>query len=298
MALVIVGAAFVGVFGMSIWVAGLLATQPSAVSGGDAIALIHIDGVVSGTGSGMVTPEDVLYELDRAEKDDRVKAILLRIDSPGGTVAASEEISSEIARARKPVIASIGDVGASGAYMIASQCDAIVAASGSTVGSIGVILEVPNLEGLLDKLGVKFAVITAGEFKDIGSPYRSMTATETALLKEQVDASYEQFIDLVAAGRKLPKDEVRELAAGFAWVGTEAKTLGLVDQIGNYNDAVDAAAKAGRISGEPEIVEYGHTTYLDALSSLLGLSSKLDRIGNALESSNLSGAGSGPALNR
>jgi protease-4 len=294
-ALGIIALFFIGAVAVCGWAASFAGTQPSPVAG-DAIALIHIDGVIAGTGSNVVTPEGVLDELKSAEDDRRVKAILLRIDSPGGTVAASEEIASEIARASKPVVASIGDVGASGAYMVASQCDSVVAAPGSTVGSIGVILEVADLQGLLSKLGVKFAVITAGAYKDIGSPYRSLTATETEMLQEQVDLSYEQFIDLVAVGRNMPKDEVRGLATGFAWVGTQAKDLGLVDELGNYNDAIDVAAKLGKIKGEPQIVTYEQSSYLDALSALIGLSSKLDRIGAALETKNLST--SGPALSR
>lgn len=293
-ALVIVGVFFVGTIVMCAWLASFSTTEDFGATS-DAVALIHIDGVIAGTGTSAVTPEEILYQLDQAEKDDYVKAILLRIDSPGGTVAASEEIAREVARAGKPVVASIGDSGASGAYMVASQCDAIVAAPGSAVGSIGVILQVANLQQLLDKLGVKFAVITAGKYKDIGSPYRSLTTTETKLLKEQVDIDYEHFIELVAEGRKMTKDEVRELATGFAWAGSQAKTLGLVDEIGNYNDAVDRAAKLGKIDGEPEIVEFGQDDYLGALSSLVGLASKLDRIGAALE---MNPASTGTPLSR
>lgn len=293
-ALAALGIFLIGTVAMCAWAGSIVGTGGRAVTG-DAIALIRIDGVIAGTGSSAVTPEDVLDQLDQADRDNRVKAILLRIDSPGGTVAASEEIASEVARARKPVIASIGDIGASGAYMVASQCDAIVASPGSSVGSIGVILEVANLRELLDKLGVEFAVITAGEYKDIGSPYRSLTTTETKLLQEQVDIYYGQFIDLVAEGRKMPTAKVRELATGFAWAGTEAKRLGLVDELGNYNDAVAAAAKLGKISGRPQIVEYGRQDYLDALNALIGLSARLDRIGAALEKSP---ALSGPALSR
>ena len=167
--------------------------------------------------------------------------------------------------------------------MVSSQADWIISAPGSDVGSIGVILEVSNLEGLLDKLGVKFAVITAGEYKDIGSPYRSMTATETKMLQEQVDLVYNQFIDYVAKGRKMPRDKVKELATGMAWAGTEAKGLGLVDQIGTYNDAVDKAARLGKIQGEPEIIEYQRGMYSDLLSALLGASAKLDTIAAALK---------------
>lgn len=251
---------------------------------GDSIALIHIDGVIAGTGSaldGVITPEDVLYQLDSALADDSVKAILLRIDSPGGTVAASQEIAMEVAYAaeEKPVICSIGDVGASGAYMVASQTDEIIALPTSAVGSIGVITEIPNVAGLLDKLGVEFTVLTAGEYKDAGSPYRSLTPTETMLIQQEVDNAYEEFITIVAEGRDLPEEDVRELATGWAYSAREGMDLGLVDTLGTYNDAVDRAAELGGIDGEPGIVTYDSSDYTDIFNSLLGIRDSLDRIG-------------------
>ncbi len=254
------------------------------IAGGDAVALIHIDGVIAGTGSaidGVITPEDVLDKLDQALADDSVKAILLRIDSPGGTVAASQEIATEVARAaeEKPVVASIGDVGASGAYMVASQCDEIIASPTSAVGSIGVITEIPNVAGLLDKLGIQFTVLTAGKYKDAGSPYRSLTTTETDLIQHEVDVAYEEFIKIVAEGRGLSEDKVREMATGWAWSAREAKGMGLVDTLGTYNDAVDRAAELGGIDGEPNIVTYDSTGYGDLLIYLLGVKDSLDRLG-------------------
>lgn len=256
----------------------------SGVQLGDSIALIHIDGVIAGTGSaldGVITPEDVLYQLDQAVSDDSVKAILLRIDSPGGTVAASQEIAMEVARAakEKPVIASVGDVGASGAYMVASQCDEIIALPTSSVGSIGVISEIPNVAGLLDKLGVQFTVLTAGEYKDAGSPYRSLTATETKLIQGEVDNAYDEFITIVAEGRDMPEDEVRKLATGWAYSAREGEKLGLVDTLGTYNDAVDRAAELGGIDGDPGIVTYDGSEYGDLIDSLLGIRSSLDKLG-------------------
>ncbi len=252
---------------------------------GESIAVIHIDGVIAGTGSavnGVITPEDVLYQLDQALSDDNVKAILLRIDSPGGTVAASQEIAMEVAYAaeEKPVIASVGDVGASGAYMVASQCDEIIALPTSAVGSIGVITEIPNVAGLLDKLGVQFTVLTAGKYKDAGSPYRSLTPTETTLIQQEVDNAYEEFITIVAEGRDLPEEKVREMATGWAYSAREGEKLGLVDTLGTYNDAVDRAAELGGIDGDPGIVTYDTTGYGDLLSTLLGVKSSLDRIGS------------------
>jgi len=247
---------------------------------GDSIALIHIDGAISGTGSsidGVVTPEDVIDQLDQASKDTSVKAVLLRIDSPGGTVAASQEIAMAVERMDVPVVSSIGDIGASGAYMVASQSDHIVAAPGSAVGSIGVIMQLTNLQGLLDKVGVEFTVSTKGDLKDAGSPYRSITTTEVALIDEQMTVAYEQFIADVAKGRDMEIEDVRELATGWAWMGTEALDLGLIDSLGNYSDAVDKAAELGEIDGEPNIVTYEPSLGFEDLAfSLFGLKSMLN----------------------
>lgn len=179
----------------------------------------------------------------------------------------------------KPVICSIGDIGASGAYMVASQTDEIIALPTSAVGSIGVITEIPNVAGLLDKLGVEFTVLTAGEYKDAGSPYRSLTPTETDLIQAEVDNAYEEFISIVAEGREMKEDEVRELATGWAYSAREGKELGLVDTLGTYNDAVDRAAELGGIDGDPGIVTYEGSDYTDLLNSLLGIRDSLDRIG-------------------
>lgn len=272
---IVVALALFGCIGSVALIAGLEGGGTLAV--GDSIAVIHIDGVIAGTGSvagGVITPEDVLDQLDMAANDDSVKAVLLRIDSPGGTVAASQEIAMAVARIEKPVVASIGDIGASGAYMVAAQCDHIIAAPGSAVGSIGVIMEIPNVKGLLDKLGVEFAVITQGELKDAGSPFRSVSPTETLLLKGQMKIAYDQFIADVAKGRGLDEKKVRELATGWAWLGSEAKDLGLVDSLGNYDDAVDKAAELGGIEGKPGIVTYEPDTTIEGLAaSLLGFQS-------------------------
>ena len=226
------------------------------VAGGSAVAVIRIDQVIAGASSGAITPEFALDQIEQAEEDARVKAVVLRIDSPGGTVAASEEISAYVEQCTKPVVASIGDVGASGAYMIASQADEIWAMPGSSVGSIGVISEIPNVAGLLDDVGVEFQTITAGEYKDAGTPFRPLTDKERSLIKGEVDEAYDQFIDIVARGRDMERDRVEKLATGWAWSGAKAKKLGLVDQIGTYRDALDSAAKLGKISGDYDVVTY------------------------------------------
>ncbi len=257
--------------------------QDPTTAFGDSIAVIHVDGVIAGTGSsldGVISPEEMLSYLDQAADDDSVRAVVLRIDSPGGTVAASQEISMEVARLAeiKPVIASVGDVGASGAYMIASQCDEIWALPTSAVGSIGVITEIPNVAGLLDKLGIEFTVLTAGEYKDAGSPYRSLTATETDLIQQGVDTAYEEFIGIVADGRELPEDDVRDMATGWAWSAREAQGMGLVDELGTYNDALDRAADLGEIEGDYDVVVYDSYQYGDLLNLLLGVRNDIQQL--------------------
>ncbi len=267
----------------SLSIVGLTGTGDgfSASVGGKAVAVIHINGVIAGTGSvfdGIVTPQYFLDLLEQAEDDPAVKAILLRVDSPGGTVAASEELAQYVKECTKPVIVSVGDVGASGAYMLASQSDEIWAMPGSAVGSIGVIAEIPNVGKLLDKFGVEFQVITAGKYKDAGSPYRKLSADERALIQGSVDEAYEQFIDVVADGRKMPRSEVESLATGWAWSGESAKELGLVDELGTYRQALDAAAKRGGIKGDYDIITY-EDEFGGLLGSLLGLTSRLGDTG-------------------
>jgi protease-4 len=267
----------------SLSILGLTGTDGgfSAAVGGEAVAVIHVNGVIAGTGSvfdGIVTPQYFLDLLEQAEDDPAVKAILLRVDSPGGTVAASEELAQYVKECTKPVIVSVGDVGASGAYMLASQSDEIWAMPGSAVGSIGVIAEIPNVGKLLDKFGVEFQVITAGKYKDAGSPYRKLSADERALIQGSVDEAYEQFIDVVADGRKMPRSEVESLATGWAWSGESAKELGLVDELGTYRQALDAAAKRGGIKGDYDIITY-EDEFGGLLGSLLGLTSRLGDTG-------------------
>jgi protease IV len=283
------------VIGSCTWL-GWLATKNvsgSDFASGDAIAVIPIDGVIAGSGTaaaGEITPQDFLEQLDKATKDDHVKAIVLRVDSPGGTVAASEEIATYVKNATKPIVVTIGDVGASGAYMVSSQADAIFANPGSAVGSIGVISEIPNVAGLLGKLGVQFTVLHAGKYKDIGSPYRPMTPAEKALIQGDVDEVYGQFIDIVAEGRHLPRSQVESMATGWAWNGVQAKQLGLIDEVGTYQDAMKKAAKLGKISGEYETIKYSNTKFQDILNSLTGMRQQLNPLGAVGAGANESGA--------
>ena len=261
---------------------GALDTGAPSLGSGDAVALIYLDGVIAGTGSiysGIVTPEYFVDQLQQADDDPRVRAILIRVDSPGGTVAASQEIAIETARIEKPIIVSVGDVAASGAYMVASQCDEIIATPTSSIGSIGVIAQIPNVAGLLETLGIEFTVLTSGEYKDAGSPYRSLTATETALFEEHLDFAYREFIRIVAEGRGLSEAAVEEMATGWIWPGSVAVEMGLIDSTGTFNDALDRAAELGGIEGEPPVVTYHEDDYSSLLRSLFGFSSRFDRLG-------------------
>ncbi len=276
---IIIVLGFCGCFGMAFMAS--FGDGPAWTTG-DAVALIHLDGVIAGTGSvynGIVTPEYFVHQLEQAEADPSVKAILIRMDSPGGTVAASQEISMEVARISKPIVVSVGDVCASGSYMIASQCDEIIATPTSSIGSIGVIAQVPNIAGLLDTLGIEFTVLTAGEYKDAGSMYRSLTDTETALFQEWIDIAYDEFIRIVAEGRGLTIAEVEEMATGWIWPGMVAEEMGLIDSIGTFNDALSRAAELGGIEGEPYIVTYEEDDYSALLRSLIGFGARLERLG-------------------
>lgn len=267
--------------GCALSLAVLAGTDSGSWASVDSVAVIRIDGVIAGTGdyySGYVTPEYFYDQIDQAQEDESVKAIVLRVDSPGGTVAASEEISRYVKQCSKPVFVSTGDINASGAYMVSSQADEIWALSGSAIGSIGVISQIPNASRLLDKLGVEFQVITAGKNKDTGSAFRPLTKAERALIQGQVDEIYTQFIDTVAKGRGMKRSAVEELATGWTWNGDKALKLGLIDKIGTYEDALDAAAKAGGIKGDYDIITYEPDPFDDLFGSMFGLSSVLKRL--------------------
>jgi protease-4 len=219
-----------------------------------ALALAGRVGVVDV--SGVITSgDDVVEALRDFQHAPSVKAVVVRVDSPGGGVAASQEIYHAITelRGKKPVIASLGGVAASGGYYVASACDAIVANPGSLTGSIGVIMEMGNVQELLQKIGVQAEVLKAGAFKDMGSPVRPLTDEERAIFQQMIDSVHTQFITAVADGRKMDTEKVRALADGRIYSGEQAQTLGLVDKLGGLREAIDMAAERGGIVGEPHV---------------------------------------------
>ena len=227
---------------------------------GDSVYEIRLEGVISAEqysgllGGETVTPEYIIGQLDAAEKNPGVKAILIRVNSPGGSPSASQEIYEEIMKMEKPVVVSVSETCASGAYYISSAADRIIANRSSSVGSIGVIMQIPNYEDLYEKLGIKYTTIKEGKYKDIGSSDRPITAEERKLLEAQVKEIYRQFISDVAEARDMEISKVEELATGWVFLGTEALDLGLIDGIGNYKDAIDIAAELGGIEGEPVVI--------------------------------------------
>ncbi len=186
------------------------------------------------------TTQSTMKKIRKAIKDDKIKGVLLRINSPGGTVAASQEINEAVTElaAKKPVVTSMGDIAASGGYYIACATPKIYANPGSLTGSIGVIMNTMNLKGLADKVGVQAVVVKSGQFKDIASPYRPMSDEERALLQAMIMDSYSQFVEAVSTGRKMPVERVKTLADGRIYTGRQAKACGLIDELGSHEDAL------------------------------------------------------------
>ncbi len=220
--------------------------------GGSKVALITVEGVI-------LDSKEVIEQLEKHRTNPTVKAIVLRINSPGGGVSPSQEIYEELLKTRqvtkKPVVASMGSLAASGGYYIASAADVIVANPGSITGSIGVLIQVPNISGLLQKIGVKSVVVKSGEHKDLASPTREMSDAERQILQRLLDDVHDQFIDVVANTRKLDRKKVEALADGRIFSGREAKSLGLVDQLGNLQDAIDRAASLAGVTGKPTVIQ-------------------------------------------
>ena len=218
--------------------------------GEDIVAVMPLEGEIERS-------DDFVETMQELEDNDHVGAVVVRINSPGGAVAPSQEMYDAVRRlaAKKPVVASLGSVAASGGYYVASAADVIVASPGTLTGSIGVIMSLTNVRGLMDKLGVEATIVTAGKWKDTGSPFRAVTPEERAMLQQMADQVHTQFIDAVAAGRKLDPARAREIGNGRIYTGQEAQQIGLVDELGGLEAAVKIAATKGGITGKP-VVEH------------------------------------------
>lgn len=215
----------------------------------DKIALVRIEGPI-------IQSKTIVEEIKGYTKDRQIKAIVIRVDSPGGGVVPAQEIYSEVKRASsvKNVVVSMGSLAASGGYYISAPATKIIANPGTITGSIGVIMEIPNLQGLMDKIGVKTDVIKSGKYKDMTSAFRPMGKEQKEILQGVLDNVHEQFINAVAEGRKLSFEKAKEYADGTVFTGSQALQKGLIDQLGTLEDAIMVAGKLAGIQGEPEIV--------------------------------------------
>ena len=240
------------------------------------IAVINITGpIMAGGGNDMfggsnvASARNIMKQIHRAQEDRSIKALLLRVNTPGGSSAASDSIYRELnkfkEKVEKPIVVSMGDVAASGGYYVAASADQIFASPSTITGSIGVIMKFNNLQDLYDKIGVDSITIKSGPHKDIGSPNRQMTEEEKKMLQDMVDNVYQQFVDAVAEGRDMSEQEVRKLADGRIYNGAKAKELGLVDSLGTFYDAVDKTAQLAKIKGEPNLVYYNQASPIERL---------------------------------
>lgn len=216
----------------------------------EGVGIIELKGLI-------VSSEQILKQLTEFKNDPNVKAIVLRIDSPGGAVGASQEIYAEVKRTSevKPVVASMGSLGASGGYYAALGADTIFANPGTMTGSIGVIIKFPNLAGLYDKIGYKSEVIKSGPLKGIGSSDRALTEEERNLMQDVIKNVYNQFVGDVAEARSMPEEAVFKLADGRVFTGEQALDAGLIDKLGNFTDAITLAAGLGGLdTTEPQLI--------------------------------------------
>jgi protease-4 len=234
-----------------------------------AVGIVEVRGVIRDA-------DDVVDALKDFRSSSRVGAVVLRIDSPGGEVAPSQEIYSAVEKVRqaKPIIASLGNLAASGGYYVASACDAIVANPGTLTGSIGVIMAVHNVEDLVRRIGATETVVKSGPYKDIGNPLRPLTPDEQAILQGMVDDVYGQFVAAVARGRGMDEAAVRAVADGRVYSGAQARAHGLVDELGGLEDAVALAARRAGIEGEPRRIRVRASRrpwWFEALARVAGL---------------------------
>jgi len=242
-------AGFVLLLAVCIGIVTALLGDGERLARGEGVGLVELKGVI-------IDGQETVRQLRDLKKDKRAKAVVLRVDSPGGVVGPSQEIFAavkELAREKK-VVVSMGSVAASGGYYVAAPATVIYANPGTITGSIGVLMKFSNIEGLMDKVGMKAFTLKTGKYKDIGSPVRTMSPDERQMLQAVIDSAHDQFVRAVAEGRKLPVEEVRQIADGRIFTGEQALALKLVDRMGTMQDAIDEAGRLAGIEGEPELI--------------------------------------------
>ncbi len=237
---------FVGLMGLGIWLKSKIPTTPK-------VAVLKVEGVIN-------TADDILARLKKVEEDKSIKALVVRVNSPGGAVGASQEIYEELKKIKekykKPVVVSMENVAASGGLYISLPANVIYANGGTITGSIGVIIQKLTVKELLHKLGIKAEVVKTGKYKDILSPFRDMTPDEKEYLLKLEENVLNQFKEAVVENRKGKlKVDINQIADGRIFTGSQAKEIGLIDKIGNYQDAISEAASLAGIKGKPVVVE-------------------------------------------
>ena len=274
--LIFSGMAFVSLVAMAV----IIAAGPGisdyeilgGAKGGEQVGVVEVQGIIADA-------KETIRQLRRFRDDENIRAIVLRVDSPGGVVGPSQEIYREVAKTRqvKKVVASMGAVAASGGYYVVASADGIIANPGTITGSIGVIMEYTNVKELFAKIGLAPVVIKSGDLKDAGSPVRDMTPKEEKYLQAFVQELHEQFVAAIAEGRQMEIDAVRQLADGRIYTGADAKSLGLVDRIGNLEDAVQWAGELAGVKGDVTAVYI--PTRKTSLLQLLGEATLRDLLG-------------------
>jgi len=265
--LAIVGVTFMVILGLS-----SLIGKKDFLGPNNKIAIVRVEGVI-------YKSKEIIEQLKKHISNPTVKAIVLRVDSPGGGVGPSQEIYELVreiaAKKEKKILVSMGSVAASGGYYIACPADKIVANPGTITGSIGVIMEFPNVQELFKKIGLDTVVVKSGKYKDLGSPVRPMSKEERRLLQGMIEDVYQQFVNAVAEGRNLPAEQVRQLADGRIFSGKQAKKLGLVDELGGLEHTVELAARLTGLDKDfirlEEQKQFELSEFLSGISRVLGL---------------------------
>jgi protease-4 len=261
-------AVYLGIGGLFlVAVSGMLRGGEGGAIFGPRVAVVELDGVI-------VDVDDLIRDLKTHRENPQVRAVVIRINSPGGVVAPTQELSAavyELRRANKRVVASLGAVAASGGYYVAVAAEKIYANPGTLTGSIGVIMQLANLDGLMKKVGVEYVVVKAGQFKDIGNISRPMAPEERYVLQALLDDVHGQFIGAVAEGRRLQREEVTRFADGRVFSGAQAKALKMVDELGGLEDAINAAATLAGLALPPKVIQpRRRLSFYDLLRSQLG----------------------------
>ncbi|HEX9922433.1 MAG TPA: signal peptide peptidase SppA [Anaerolineae bacterium] len=290
----IIGLAVVGLLvcggfvGLGLWAAGRLGGD-DGLAFGPGIAIVRVEGVILpgeapppnpfAGATGAAYSQQIIDDLEQANENEDVTAIVLFVDSPGGSAFASDEVALKLNEIDKPIIAAMGSVAASGGYYVSAPTDEIWAAPQTLTCSIGVISQFPNFEGFAEEYGITFITIKSGKFKDIGNPFREFTGEERELMEAITEDIFSDFVAVVAEGRGMTGQEVREIADGRICTGKQALEMGLVDQLGHLPDAIERAAELGGIEGEPRIIEYRREpSFFEAFGASLYRPSPLEEL--------------------